>query len=97
MPQGNWTCSKCGGSITELPFEPKSEEGLKCKACFAKERNNNEQSSGSESDAAPQGERKMYSGDWKCAGCGAAITELPFEPRNTENLKCIDCFKKSRA
>jgi len=38
-------------------------------------------------------DRKMYEGNWKCAGCGAPITKLPFEPKSTENLKCIDCFK----
>ena len=40
-------------------------------------------------------DRKMYDGNWKCAGCGAPITKLPFEPKSTENLKCLDCFKKS--
>lgn len=34
MFQGNWKCSKCGGAITELPFQPRSEEGLTCRACF---------------------------------------------------------------
>lgn len=29
-------------------------------------------------------------------GSGTAITELPFEPRDTSNLKCLDCFKKSK-
>jgi CxxC-x17-CxxC domain-containing protein len=42
------------------------------------------------------GDRPKFSGDWKCAGCGAAITSLPFEPRSTNNLQCIDCFKKSK-
>lgn len=92
MPQGNWTCSSCGGAITELPFEPRSTEGLKCRDCFAKARGG--------SAAAPSAAgspRKMYEGDWHCANCGAAITQLAFEPRNTSNLKCIDCFKASRA
>ncbi len=38
----------------------------------------------------------MYSGDWKCADCNNAITELPFEPRDTSNLRCRDCFAKNR-
>ena len=46
--------------------------------------------------ATESNERPKHSGDWKCATCGAAITSLPFEPRSTENLKCIDCFKKSK-
>jgi|AntRauTorckE6833_2_1112554.scaffolds.fasta_scaffold00132_8 CxxC-x17-CxxC domain-containing protein len=135
MYQGNWTCSKCGGEITELPFEPRNNSGLTCKACFIKakqaEQGGAEASSadvaGAADDAPPPepdfpdnydaasepappppadldgaepinpGERKMFTGDWACAGCGAPITQLPFEPRNTSNLKCLDCFKQSKA
>lgn len=39
MPQGNWKCSGCGGAITELPFEPRSTEGLLCRDCFRKKSN----------------------------------------------------------
>lgn len=132
MHQGNWTCSKCGGAITELPFEPRSNSGLTCRDCYFKGKNG-----GGAATPAPQddtasddrtdvplpdpdhgavasepapplpddldgavpavpGERKMFSGDWQCAGCGKAITQLPFEPRDTSNLKCIDCFKQSK-
>lgn len=45
--------------------------------------------------AAP-GEKAKIAGDWSCAGCGAAITSLPFTPRSTDNLKCLDCFKASK-
>jgi len=43
-------------------------------------------------------ERKMFTGDWKCGGCGAAITELPFEPdpARADSLKCLDCHKKGQ-
>lgn len=87
MIQGKWTCSGCGGTITELPFQPRSEEGLKCRECHQKQKGG----------AAVKSERKTFAGEWTCSGCGGAITSLPFEPRNTENLKCIDCFKQSRA
>lgn len=92
MNQGNWTCSGCGGAITSLPFEPRDTANLKCLDCFK---------SGKSGGAAPAGgaqggEKPRFSGDWKCAGCGAPITSLPFEPRDTSNLKCIDCFKKSK-
>jgi len=42
--------------------------------------------------------RKMYQGDWKCAKCGKAITELPFEPdpARMANLKCRDCYREDR-
>lgn len=135
MYQGNWTCSKCGGEIKELPFKPRSNAGLTCRDCFfkAKDGQSGGQGNGSnalgdmqgtadiddrdappfdpeasgiagepapdspEMEAAPAaGERKMFSGEWQCATCGGSITQLPFEPRNTENLKCIDCFKKSK-
>jgi len=39
-------------------------------------------------------DRQMFKGDWKCSGCGTAITQLPFEPRGTENLMCRDCHSK---
>lgn len=89
MHQGNWTCSGCGGTITELPFEPKSDKGLMCRECHR-----------NKSGGAPKaggGEKPRFSGNWTCSGCGAGISSLPFEPRDTSNLKCIDCFKKSRA
>lgn len=82
MFQGDWVCSGCSKSITELPFEPKDTSNLTCKECYFAKKD------------AEKGERKMYSGDWKCASCSSAITELPFEPRDTSNLKCRDCFKK---
>lgn len=92
MPQGNWTCSGCGGTITELPFEPRNTAGLKCRDCFSKSRG--------DSSSAPRqsnsGERTMYEGNWACSGCGAVISKLPFQPRDTSNLKCMDCFKQSR-
>ena len=34
MFEGEWKCSKCGGSITKLPFEPRSENNLTCRDCY---------------------------------------------------------------
>ena len=139
MFQGNWTCSKCGGAITQLPFEPKSDKGLTCRECYFKEKDGQASGNGApaaaptpapadeQTDAPPfdpdappfdpdmapatdmpdappddpgtspaSGERKMFQGDWQCSICGGSITQLPFEPRNTENLKCIDCFKANK-
>ncbi len=135
MHQGNWTCSTCGGAITELPFQPRSNTGLTCRECYFKTKNGGSGSPtpapepqtatdfddrndvpppdpdeyGIANEPAPPppddldgavptapGERKMFTGDWACAGCGAAITQLPFQPRDTSNLKCLDCFKKSK-
>ncbi len=44
----------------------------------------------------PAGEKPRFQGNWSCAACGASITSLPFTPRDTGNLKCIDCFKRSK-
>ena len=90
MFQGNWTCSHCGNAITQLPFEPRGTAGLKCRDCHAKTKGEGQGSS-------QGGERQKVEGNWTCSGCGNAITSLPFTPRDTSNLKCIDCFKKSRA
>ncbi len=45
------------------------------------------------------GERKMYSGDWKCSKCGKAITRLPFEPdpSRLDQLLCKDCHQEQRS
>jgi CxxC-x17-CxxC domain-containing protein len=126
MHQGNWTCSTCGGAITELPFEPRGTTGLTCRTCYAKQKDTSSQEQPPEMSGASEempndmphdaglagepapgesigtpvaagGDRPKFSGTWTCAGCGAPITSLPFEPRDTSNLKCIDCFKKSKA
>lgn len=121
MHQGNWRCSGCGGAITELPFQPRSEAGLTCRDCYSKQKGGAPQApapvatevpdipfdadiaSGPQDDdgfgpaSAPAAtERTKITGDWHCAGCGASITSLPFTPRTTNNLKCIDCFKRSK-
>ena len=139
MYQGNWKCSKCGAAITELPFQPRSEEGLTCRACWSAQKNGGGATgSGATSAPVPEpdmvgalvdeppfedipddaglasgpmpddgfvgmdatpitpGEKPKFEGDWQCAGCGASITSLPFNPRSTDNLKCLDCFKQSK-
>ena len=124
MHQGNWKCSICGGPITELPFMPRSEAGLTCRACYGKKKSRETEAAPEMSVATEAPDIPDYAsvsgepdyrddigmatvpvsqdsgkttGDWKCSGCGAAITSLPFVPRTTNNLKCLDCFKRSRA
>ncbi|OGZ02392.1 MAG: hypothetical protein A2946_00375 [Candidatus Liptonbacteria bacterium RIFCSPLOWO2_01_FULL_53_13] len=38
--QGDWTCSKCGGKITELPFDPDPSRlsQLLCRDCHRAQR-----------------------------------------------------------
>jgi CxxC-x17-CxxC domain-containing protein len=128
MYQGNWKCSACGGAITELPFQPRSEAGLTCRTCWSKQNGKNEAAPAAEPassdsveapddvpleadlasapmdgdpfegmDAAPvtPGEKPKFEGDWQCSICGGPITSLPFQPRRTDGLKCLDCFKSS--
>ena len=37
--QGDWTCSKCGAKITELPFEPDGDRPIYCRDCHRAMRN----------------------------------------------------------
>jgi len=41
-------------------------------------------------------DKKMFQGNWKCSGCSKDITELPFEPRDTNGLLCRDCHASKR-
>ncbi len=91
MFQGNWTCSTCGKPITELPFEPRNAAGLTCRECYAKGKE------GQSGNAQGQTDRPKVEGNWQCSGCGATITSLPFTPRDTSNLLCIDCYKQRKA
>ena len=105
---------------------PRSESGLTCRSCYAKQKGPSERSSepdmsvaseapdipdfaevageppppddfgGMATPVSSSGERVKFSGAWTCATCGGAITSLPFTPRNTSNLKCLDCFKQSK-
>lgn len=95
MFQGNWACSGCGKAITELPFEPKGTSGLTCRECHAKKMAGN--TSGAVDGSGQPAVKARVEGNWQCSGCSAAITSLPFTPKDTGNLMCIDCYKKSKA
>jgi len=41
--------------------------------------------------------RQMFKGNWKCADCGADITELPFEPSADRPIYCRECHQKKRS
>jgi len=94
---GNWTCSKCGAAITELPFEPREDRlgELACFDCFKKDRPRNDFRSGGRNNSGP---REMFEGNWTCSDCGKEITKLPFQPdpARVGGLKCLDCHKNSR-
>lgn len=87
MFQGNWSCSKCGKPITELPFEPDPSRAsqLVCRDCYQPRQQGGFQ-------------KQMHQGNWSCSKCGGAITQLPFEPdpARVGQLKCLDCFKAGK-
>jgi len=35
-------------------------------------------------------------GNWQCAQCQRAITELPFTPREGQEVLCKDCYLQNR-
>lgn len=92
MVQGNWTCSECGAEITELPFEPTGDRPLFCRDCHSKRMDSRRPRGGGNF----RRERRMFQGNWKCAGCGCEITELPFEPKDGSEVYCRDCYRKNR-
>jgi CxxC-x17-CxxC domain-containing protein len=89
MFEGNWTCSGCGVAITQLPFQPDPARvgGLVCRDCHKQRVANKPRN---------DGPKQMFEGSWTCAGCGTAITSLPFQPdpSRADQLKCRDCFRK---
>jgi len=95
MFQGDWSCTKCGKSITELPFEPTEDRlsALKCRDCFMEDRP--ARSSGGRFGG---GDRVMHKGNWSCGSCGNSITELPFkpDPARLSGIKCRDCYRTGR-
>lgn len=42
-------------------------------------------------------DRQMFDVDEKCSECGAAITQLPFQPSGDKPLFCTNCLRAKRA
>ena len=90
MFQGNWVCASCGTAITELSFNPRQTDNLKCLDCFKK-------SKGNGAGKRNPSDRPRFEGNWKCKNCGAAVTNLPFDPKDrTDNIKCLDCYRAQK-
>jgi len=93
-------CADCGAAITELPFEPKADRPVYCRDC---NRNHKKTAStgggfggGSNAGFAQRQMFDVSSMGLKCADCGAAITELPFEPKADRPVYCRDCNRNRR-
>lgn len=47
----------------------------------------------SRSEKKQSAKPRRFTGNWQCSKCGGAITSLPFEPKGTERLQCLECYK----
>ncbi|MEK7680491.1 MAG: CxxC-x17-CxxC domain-containing protein [Patescibacteria group bacterium] len=85
------TCAKCGAHISQLPFQPSGDRPVYCSECNRAFR----QTRGDDRGGRPasRGPRQMFSVDLKCAGCGAQISELPFQPSGDKPVYCRDCMQ----
>ncbi|MDD5290043.1 MAG: hypothetical protein PHT40_02485 [Patescibacteria group bacterium] len=94
MVQGNWTCADCGGTITQLKFDPRPGSTVYCPDCYKKNRSQRDGNRGGFGN--DRGPKPKIQGNWTCSMCGVAVTELPFNPKDPSTVKCFDCYKQSR-
>lgn len=88
-------CAKCGKHIDKLPFQPSGDRPVYCSDCNREFRQ--KKTGGNMGGGMGRGPRKpMFSGNWTCSSCGASITELPFQPRDTSTLLCRTCLQAQR-
>ena len=92
MYEVNEKCAECGAAITQLPFQPSGDKPLYCTDCLRARRANRPSGGGGMS----RGPRQMFQVDLKCAECGTAITQLPFQPSGDRPVYCFDCNKNRR-
>ncbi len=86
------TCAKCGAHISQLPFQPSGDRPVYCSDCNRAFR----QTRGGSSMGAPRAPRQMFQVNLTCASCGAAITELPFQPSGDKPVYCKSCLMARR-
>lgn len=89
------TCAKCGAHISELPFQPSGDRPVYCKDCNRAFRAS-KGDGGSFGGGMSRAPRQMFQVNLTCAGCGAAITELPFEPKGDRPVYCKACMMARR-
>lgn len=91
-------CAQCGKHIDKLPFQPTGDRPVYCSDCNRqyREKRQNNGGGGGRGGFNSRGPRQMFSGNWTCSSCGAAITELPFQPRDTSSLLCRSCLQAQR-
>lgn len=45
-----------------------------------------------EKDSGDSPDKQMFQGEWECGGCKKAITELPFQPGEDQEIFCKECY-----
>lgn len=88
------TCAKCGAHISQLPFQPSGDRPVYCSDCNRAFRQS--RGVGGGMARGPRAPRQMYSVNLTCAQCGAAITQLPFQPSGDKPVYCKDCLMARR-
>ncbi|MBI2444171.1 MAG: zinc-binding protein [Candidatus Magasanikbacteria bacterium] len=91
----NEKCAGCGVAITELPFQPTAGRPVYCTDCNRQYRDRR-RGGGGGGGGMSRGPRQMYAVDLQCAGCGTAITELPFQPTGDRPVYCRTCLAAKR-
>ena len=91
------SCAKCGTHISQLPFQPNSDRPVYCADCNRAYRDTNRSGGGrSGGGGFSRGPRQMFDVNVDCAGCGAKITQLPFQPTGDKPVYCRDCMQARR-
>ncbi|MDD4477305.1 MAG: hypothetical protein PHY40_04105 [Patescibacteria group bacterium] len=93
------SCAKCGTHISQLPFQPSGDRPVYCSECnraYRQSRTDDRGGRGGRGGFSNRGPRQMYSVNATCAGCGAQITELPFQPTGDKPVYCRDCMVARR-
>lgn len=92
------TCDRCGGHISQLPFQPSGDRKVYCNECnrtFWQEKR--DQGFRGNSAGGSRGPRQMFKVDVNCSECGKHIDQLPFEPKGDKAILCVDCLRAKRA
>lgn len=91
------SCAKCGAHISQLPFQPSGDRPVYCSDCNRAFRQTRGPSAGgSFGGGMARAPRQMFQVNLTCAGCGTAITELPFEPKGDRPVYCKSCMMARR-
>ncbi|MBI5135360.1 hypothetical protein HZA86_03985 [Candidatus Uhrbacteria bacterium] len=89
-------CAGCGVAVTELPFVPDGSRPVYCRDCNSQRRQSFRDNRGGGMGSRPPRQMNDVSAmGIKCAGCGAAITQLPFTPDPSRAIYCKDCYKRN--